>query len=441
MSPLQLSRYEVAFVVGVPIAWAILLLFHPGGEASRVYASLDGDGTRMIIVHVGTMIFIPLLALAIWLLSRDLETPAARIGRAALPVFVVFYVAWEALQGIANGVLTDQVAALPVGDEELGASLIQDFAENSFVRDFGIFAAIGSVALVVAMVATGAALRDAGAPGWAPWALGFAGFLITAHPPPFGPTGLVLFVITVIALMRSLAGQPGIERDSRAVGLRSRGFDAGERAFLIGVPLCWAIILLFHPTGEGEDFYPIVSDEVTAWVTVHVATLVFVPLMAGVVLLLLRGVESGPATLSRVAVGVFMVVYMAWEVLIGIGTGVFVDQVNQLDGADQAVGAAIVEAFTDNGLLRNLELIGTGSWVVAMCTAGIALVRQQGVPVAVPILLVLSAIPTAWHVVPFGQAGLALFIAAVIIVVRARPRHEADATAPPGGLLKTGAAV
>ena len=431
MSPLQLSRSEVAFVVGVPIAWAILLLFHPGGEASQVYASLDGDGTRMIVVHVGTMIFIPLLALAIWLLSRGLETPAARIGRAALPVFVVFYVAWEALQGTANGVLTDQVAALPAEDQGLGASLIQDFAENPFVRDFGIFAAIGSVALVVAMIGTGVALRDAGAPGWAPWALGFSGFMITAHPPPYGPAGLVLFVVTVIVLMRSLSGQPAIERDAEAIGSTDRGFATGERVFLIGVPLCWAIFLLFHPTGEGEDFYPIVSDEVTTWVTVHVATLVFVPLMAGVVLLLLRGVESGPATLSRAALGVFMVFYMAWEVLIGIGTGVFIDQVNQLDGADQAVGAAIVEAFTDNGLLSNLELIGTGAWIVALCTAGIALVRQQGVPVAVPILLVLSAIPTAWHVVPFGQAGLALFIAAVIIVIRAGRRNETGAAPVP----------
>ena len=126
-----------------------------------------------------------------------------------------------------------------------------------------------------------------------------------------------------------------------------------------------------------------------------------------------------------------MVFYMAWEVLIGIGTGVFVDQVNQLDGADQAVGAAIVEAFTDNGLLSNLELIGTGAWIVALCTAGIALVRQQGVPVAVPILLVLSAIPTAWHVVPFGQAGLALFIAAVIIVIRAGRGNETGAAPVP----------
>ena len=425
MSPLRLSRSEVAFVIGVPIAWAILLLFHPGGDASQVYASLEGDGTRMIIVHVGMMIFIPLLALAIWLLSRGIETPAARIGRAALPVFVVFYVAWEALQGIANGILTNQVAATPDGDQDLGASLIQDFAETPLVRDLGILGLIGTAALLVAMIATGVALREAGAPRWTPWALGFAGFLISAHPPPLGPTGLALFAATVIILMRSESREPAIARDDEAVDSGSRGFDPYERAFLIGVPVCWALFLLLHPTGDGEDFYPIVSDQVTAWMTVHLATLVFVPLMAGVVLLLLRGVEGAAATVSRVALGVFMVVYMAWEVLIGIGTGVLVDQVNQLEGADQVAGAALVEAFTDNGLVSAIEPIGTGAWIVALCAAGVALVRERGVPVAVPILLALSAVPTAWHVFPFGQVGLVLFIAAVIIVIRAtRPEPE-----------------
>jgi hypothetical protein len=427
VSPLRLSRLEVAFVVGVPIAWAILLLFHPGGSGTQIYADLNGDGTRMIAVHVGMMVFIPLLALAIWLLSRGLETPAARIGRAALPVFVVFYVAWEALQGIANGILTDQVGALPGGDQELGASLIQDFAESPLVRDLGILGLIGTAALLVAMIATGVALRDAGAPRWTPWALGLAGFLISAHPPPMGPTGLALFAATVIVLMRSESGQAATAKDDRSMGTQKRGFDPYERAYLIGVPVCWALFLLLHPTGDGEDFYPIVSDEVTAWMTVHLATLVFVPLMAGVVLLMLRGVRGAPATVSRAAVGVFAVVYMAWEVLIGIGTGVLVDQVNQLEGADQAAGAALVEAFTDSGFVAAIEPIGTGAWIVALCGAGIALVRERGVPVAVPILLVLSAIPTAWHVFPFGQAGLLLFIAAMIILLRAtgkEPRSQ-----------------
>ena len=36
---------------------------------------------------------------------------------------------------------------------------------------------------------------------------------------------------------------------SRPVAGKPRAFSPGEVAFLIGVPLLWAILLLFHPGG------------------------------------------------------------------------------------------------------------------------------------------------------------------------------------------------
>ena len=206
-------------------------------------------------------------------------------------------------------------------------------------------------------------------------------------------------------------------------------FSRREVAFMIGVPLAWAILLLFHPRGEGEDFYPIIRDDVTAWEIVHLGTLIFVPLMAGVVLLLLRGTEGTSAMVSRIALPVFAVVYTAWEVLIGIGTGILVDEVNQLAEAERPIGAVLVEEFTDSSLIMALEKIGTVAWFVALLAAGVALVRQAGASWLVPALLVLSAIPTAWHVFPFGQVGLALFIAAVLVFVRSQSASLGSATA------------
>ena len=206
-------------------------------------------------------------------------------------------------------------------------------------------------------------------------------------------------------------------------------FSRREVAFMIGVPLAWAILLLFHPRGEGEDFYPIIRDDVTAWEIVHLGTLIFVPLMAGVVLLLLRGTEGTSAMVSRIALAVFAVVYTAWEVLIGIGTGILVDEVNQLAEAERPIGAVLVEEFTDSSLIMALEKIGTVAWFAALLAAGVALVRQAGASWLVPALLVLSAIPTAWHVFPFGQVGLALFIAAVLVFVRSQSASLGSATA------------
>jgi hypothetical protein len=39
----RFSRAEVGFLIGMPLLWAILLLFHPGG---------DGDGLALFVAAV-----------------------------------------------------------------------------------------------------------------------------------------------------------------------------------------------------------------------------------------------------------------------------------------------------------------------------------------------------------------------------------------------------
>jgi hypothetical protein len=200
----RLSRGTLAFLIGVPLAWAVLLLFHPGGDASDVYASVHDDVTPWMVVHLGMLLFIPLMAVAVFLLLRGLDGTAARVGRIALVPFVVFYSAWETLQGLANGVLINEVNGLPESERPAGAALTQDFAESPLVRDLGVFSTIGSLSLIVALIATGLALRrEADAPLAVTVLLAISGFLISAHPPPFGPTGLALFVVAVVLFARS----------------------------------------------------------------------------------------------------------------------------------------------------------------------------------------------------------------------------------------------
>jgi hypothetical protein len=192
------------FLVGVPLAWAILLLFHPGGEGEELYNDLQDQVTRMLVVHIGMLLFIPLMAVVVYLLLRDLEGTAALVSRVALAVYVVFYGAWEALYGIGLGILGDAVNGLPETERATGAAVIQEYGENVLIRGFGVLVSIGSVAFIIAMIAAGVALRrHAGAPLAVPILLGLSGFLITAHPPPFGPTGLALFIAAVLLFARS----------------------------------------------------------------------------------------------------------------------------------------------------------------------------------------------------------------------------------------------
>jgi hypothetical protein len=163
--------------------------------------------TSALVVHIGMLLFIPLMAVVVLVLLRGVDGTAAWISRIALVPFVIFYSAWEVLQGIAVGILVDEVNGLPETEQPTGADLVQDFAESTFAREFGVFASIGTVGLVTASIAAGIALRrNADAPLFVMVLLGLSGFLIAAHPPPFGPVGLVLFAAAVLLFVRSQSG-------------------------------------------------------------------------------------------------------------------------------------------------------------------------------------------------------------------------------------------
>ena len=202
--PRAFSPGELAFLIGVPLLWAILLLFHPGGEGDQIYLDAQDNVTRFLVVHVGMMLFIPLMAVAVLLLLRGVEGTAAWVSRIALVPFVVFYSAWEVFQGIGVGILVNELNGLPQAEQALREDLVQDFAEHVLIGPFGVFGSIGSMGLIVAAIAAGVALyRHAGAPVSVPVLLGISGFLITVHPPPYGPTGLGLFIVAILLFVRS----------------------------------------------------------------------------------------------------------------------------------------------------------------------------------------------------------------------------------------------
>jgi len=210
---------------------------------------------------------------------------------------------------------------------------------------------------------------------------------------------------------------------------RGRVFSPPELAFLIGIPAAWAILLLFHPLGD-EGFYETVDGNVTAWLTVHIGMGIFVPLFAGVVYLLLRGVKGTAATLSRIGLAVFAVLYAAWELLLGAGTGILADQVNALPEAQQAVGADLLESYAESGVIVVLSVLGSIGLGMAMIGAAVALRRACGVG-WIPLVLMLLSMPLiAIHEPPFGPVGLALFIVTVLLLGRQRASMPAR-SAPP----------
>jgi hypothetical protein len=82
----------------------------------------------------------------------------------------------------------------------------------------------------------------------------------------------------------------------------------------------------------------------------------------------------------------------------------------------------VVDDYMDSQFITLFETVGSAAWVVAAIGAAVALSRRSDGrrSVAVVVLLVLSAVPITFHVTPFGPVGLAMFIVAVLLVVRDR---------------------
>lgn len=206
-----------------------------------------------------------------------------------------------------------------------------------------------------------------------------------------------------------------------------------RRMFLVATPLTLAVVLWPHPPG-GVPVYEGLRNDVNDWMFVHVGLLLLTPLLAIAAYLLLGGLNSRVATLSRVALVFFLVFYTAYEVTVGLGTAILVDYANGLPAAEQAVLADAIEDYNGNPVLADPSIslvLGFFGWVVAMVAAAIAH-RRAGAGWPVTLLLGFSAL-FAIHPPPVGQVGLACFTAAVLIErIRARDRKAAAFMAPPG---------
>jgi hypothetical protein len=209
-----------------------------------------------------------------------------------------------------------------------------------------------------------------------------------------------------------------------------------RRLFLVATPLALAVVLWFHPPGGDDNVYEGVRDDVNSWLFVHTVFLLFTPLMAIAAYLLLNGLQGLTATVSRVALVFFLVFYTAYEVTVGVGTGILVDYANGLPAAEQAAVADAIQDYNESAILGDPAsvslILGFFGWVVAMVAAAVAFRRARaGWPLT---LLIGLASLFAIHPPPVGPVGLVCFAAAAVLIERARAR-EAEAppvpTAPP----------
>jgi hypothetical protein len=175
-------------------------------------------------------------------------------------------------------------------------------------------------------------------------------------------------------------------------------------------------VLLLHPQFDG-GVYEGLRDQVNRWLGVHIALAVGAGLMSVAAFTLIDGLPGRAATVSRVALTVFPVFFIAWEATLGIGTGLMVDQANGLPAAEQGPVADSIQGYFESPVLFALSAIGNGAWIVAMIAAALAF-RRAGAPGSVVALVGLSALFVLHDAGPVGAIGLAFFAAAAVLVER-----------------------
>ena len=178
----------------------------------------------------------------------------------------------------------------------------------------------------------------------------------------------------------------------------------------------WAVIALLHPDPDSSaGIYAGLHDDVGSWLFTHCAQLVLAPFVAFTVWTILRGVTSAAATLSRLALVVWLVSFSAYDSLAGIGTGVLVREANSVTGDEQAGLVTAADLFWDSQLSGNVSwwgVVATIAWPVVAVAAAVALHRDRASRVTVAAMAVSGLV--AFHAGFPATVGFTALAVAVV---------------------------
>jgi hypothetical protein len=152
-------------VLAAPLLWAVLAILHPT-EGGELYEGIADDANKWIFVHLGQLFLTPLVAVGVWMLLGAIHSVAALIARAALVLWMVFFSAFDAIAGIATGVLARHANSL-AGEEREGVvraiNFLFDDSQLVGGSNFSILANLGQDTWIALAIAATLALWRAGA--------------------------------------------------------------------------------------------------------------------------------------------------------------------------------------------------------------------------------------------------------------------------------------
>ena len=233
----SLSRKAQFALLAAPLLWLLPAILHPMGTP---YEGIADEIDMWIYVHVFQLVLIPFLAAGVWMLLSGLQSVAALVARVALVVWMVFFTAFDAIAGIATGVLARHAHSLS-GDDQAGViSAINSLFDDSQLAGggFSVLGNIGHFSWVVLAIAATVALYKAGSSHAVIGAMLLA-VLFASHAGPAAAAGLVgLFVAELLTFRkRSLETPPSPARKADPKTRKHEPADEPLSEGLVGQPV------------------------------------------------------------------------------------------------------------------------------------------------------------------------------------------------------------
>lgn len=186
-----MSVVRRAFVFIVPVATAAVVVRHPADP--KTAADLGDQLSLYIGIHVVLLLLLPLLGVVLWVLLRDIDTTPATVSRVLTLPAVAFYAAFDALVGIAAGVLAREALIIAQSDGAGAAQLAARWMQIPW--PLWLFGPLAQLCWIGAVVAAAVAHHRAGSHPLAVGGLAMAA-LFAVHP---GVTGVVAMIGLLIA--------------------------------------------------------------------------------------------------------------------------------------------------------------------------------------------------------------------------------------------------
>ena len=189
------SLWSRLVLLGTPLALAVLEVFHPdAGDAAEAIDQADW----FFWFHMIQLPLVGLMALALHLLTEDLEGTAVTVSRWGTGVFAIFFSAYDAAAGIATGFVLRNAQSISPEEQSVVYDMVKDMPGVSAIFSLSI---VGTGAWVVALVSAALARRRAGAPRITFVFLILAGvFLLAGHPFPGGTLAFGSFFVATLSL-------------------------------------------------------------------------------------------------------------------------------------------------------------------------------------------------------------------------------------------------